>query len=183
MSAVVADTHAALWYLLEPSQLSAAANLALTQADQTGAGIFVSAISVVEAIYLVEKGKLAPAALQALVTALSDPAEAMYLLPVDWSITQAIHQVPRKLVSDLPDRIIAATAGHARRQAPGGAHLHHLVELTRDCGFPGHSSPSFGSPAVGTSSSLNIKQRVRGLDQFCFPGATNALWRSIWQKM
>src|SRR6266404_1173936 len=60
MSAVLADTHAALWYLLEPSQLSAAADHALTQADQPGAGIFVSAITVVEAIYLVEKARLPP---------------------------------------------------------------------------------------------------------------------------
>jgi PIN domain nuclease of toxin-antitoxin system len=110
MSTVLADTHAALWYLLEPSQLSAAADHALTQADQPGAGIFISAITVVEAIYLVEKGKLPPAALQALVTTLTDPAEAMYLLPLEFDVTQAVHQVPRNLVPELPDRIIAATA-------------------------------------------------------------------------
>jgi PIN domain nuclease of toxin-antitoxin system len=110
MSPVAADTHAALWYLLEPSQLSAAADQALTQADQPGAGIFVSAISVVEVIYLVEKGKLLQASLDALVNTLTDPAEAMHLLPVDFSVAQALHQVPRALVPDMPDRIIAATA-------------------------------------------------------------------------
>ena|SRR5947207_647428 len=110
MGPVAADTHAALWYLLEPSKLSAAADQALTQADQPGAGIFVSAISVVEVIYLVEKGKLPQASLDALVATLTDPAEAMYLLPVEFSVTQAVHQVPRALVPDMPDRIIAATA-------------------------------------------------------------------------
>jgi PIN domain nuclease of toxin-antitoxin system len=33
MGPVAADTHAALWYLLEPSQLSSAADQALTEAD------------------------------------------------------------------------------------------------------------------------------------------------------
>ena len=78
MDPVAADTHAALWYLLEPSQLSAAADQALTQADRPGVGIFVSAISVVEVIYLVEKGKLPQASLDALVATLTDPAEAMH---------------------------------------------------------------------------------------------------------
>jgi PIN domain nuclease of toxin-antitoxin system len=110
MGPVAADTHAALWYLLELSQLSAAADHALTQADQPGAGIFLSAISVVEVIYLVEKGKLPQASLDALVATLSDPAEAMYLLAVEIGVTQAVHHIPRGLVPDMPDRIIAATA-------------------------------------------------------------------------
>jgi PIN domain nuclease of toxin-antitoxin system len=110
MGPVAADTHAALWYLLEPSQLSAAADQALTQADQPGAGIFVSAISVVEVIYLVEKGKLPQSSLNALVATLTDPAEAMHLLPIDFNVTQAVHQIPRATVPDMPDRIIAATA-------------------------------------------------------------------------
>ena len=46
------------------------------QADQPGAGIFVSAISGVAVIYLVEKGKLPQASLDALVATLTDPAEA-----------------------------------------------------------------------------------------------------------
>src|SRR5438552_2716154 len=79
MVPVAADTHAALWYLLEPSRLSAAADQTLTQADRAGAGIFASAITVVEVFYLVEKGKLPQASLDALVATLTDPAEAVYL--------------------------------------------------------------------------------------------------------
>jgi len=95
MGLVAADTHAALWYLLEPSKLSAAADQALTQADQPGAGIFISAISVVEVIYLVEKSKLTQASLDALVATLGDPAEAMHMLPLEFSVTQAVPHIPR----------------------------------------------------------------------------------------
>jgi PIN domain nuclease of toxin-antitoxin system len=70
----------------------------------------VSAITLVEVIYLVEKGKLPQASLDALVAALADPSEAMHLLPVESSVTQAVHQIPRAWVPDMPDRIIAATA-------------------------------------------------------------------------
>ncbi len=121
MGPVAADTHAALWYLLEPSQLSAAADQALTQADQPGAGIFVSAITIVEVIYLVEKGKLPQASLDALVATLSNPAEPMQLLPVEFNVTQAVHHIPRAVVPDMPDRIIAATAV-----------AHHLPLVTCD---------------------------------------------------
>jgi PIN domain nuclease of toxin-antitoxin system len=131
MNAVLADTHAALWYLLEPSRLSVDADRALTQADQPGSGIFVSAISVVEVIYLVEKGKVPSAALQGLVTTLNDPGEAMHLLPLDGKVTQAVAQVPRHLVPDLPDRIIAATAL-----------AHQLPLVTRDAKLRASTVPT-----------------------------------------
>ncbi len=110
MSAVLADTHAVLWYLFDPARLSPAADAAFAGAIQSGAVIYVSVISVIEVRYLVEKKKLPVAAYQDLLSALRDPAIAVELLPIDLAVALAIEQVPRAAVPDLPDRIIAATA-------------------------------------------------------------------------
>jgi PIN domain nuclease of toxin-antitoxin system len=63
MPAVVADTHVTVWYLLEPQKLSQNATAALEAAEAAGDPIYVSAISLVEVTYLVEKGKLPEEAL------------------------------------------------------------------------------------------------------------------------
>ena len=58
MTAVVADTHAIIWYLVEPQRLSTNAVLSLDKATNTGQSIYISTISIVEICYLVEKKKL-----------------------------------------------------------------------------------------------------------------------------
>ncbi len=58
MSAVVADTHIAIWYLATPDRLSPDALAALDEADATAAPIYMASISVVEVAYLIEKGRL-----------------------------------------------------------------------------------------------------------------------------
>lgn len=58
MAAIVADTHAAVWYLLNAPNLSTRARDAMDEASDAGDPIYVSSISVVEIIYLVEKGRL-----------------------------------------------------------------------------------------------------------------------------
>jgi PIN domain nuclease of toxin-antitoxin system len=110
MSALLADTHAIIWYLFEPSQLSTAASAALSNAVHSGDVIYVSVISVIEVRYLVEKGKLLPTACDGLIAAISDPAIAVESLPIDLDVARALESVPRKIVPDLPDRIIVATA-------------------------------------------------------------------------
>jgi PIN domain len=57
MNDILADTHAILWYLFDPTRLSAAALQALTDAEKSGGRIFISAITLVEVRYLVEKGE------------------------------------------------------------------------------------------------------------------------------
>jgi PIN domain nuclease of toxin-antitoxin system len=109
MSAVLADTHAALWYLFNPSRLSAAADTALRQAEQMGE-IFVSVVSVIEVVYLVDKTRLPPITLADLVSVLKDPTRPITALPVTLAIAEQTSQMPRSLIPDFPDRIIATTA-------------------------------------------------------------------------
>jgi PIN domain nuclease of toxin-antitoxin system len=57
MAAVLADTHAILWYLTADARISRAVTAALDQATTAGDPIFVSAITMVEIQYLVERGR------------------------------------------------------------------------------------------------------------------------------
>ena len=110
MSAVVADTHAALWYLLNSQRLSPNACAALDAAIQGGDPVYVASVSLVEVVYLVEKGRLPEVALERLNNALADPASGFVTAPLDLAVAQALRRIPRDMVPDMPDRIIAATA-------------------------------------------------------------------------
>lgn len=111
MSAVL-DTHAALWYFHRPAALSSAALQSIRRAIHAGEPVYISAISLVETIYLVERGRLPLEALQRLETGLEDDASGLLLHPVDEDVARAVHRVPRAIVPDMPDRIVAATALH-----------------------------------------------------------------------
>ena len=56
--ALVLDTHSAIWYLSGSSELSLAARTVIETEERNGDSVFISAISLVEVIYLAEKGRL-----------------------------------------------------------------------------------------------------------------------------
>ena len=112
MAAVVSDTHAAVWYLLNTKNLSSNAQRAMDDAAKAGDPVYVSSISLVEVVYLVEKGKLPPIVLDRLTTALSEPNSGFLIAPLDLPVVLAVPQISRDMVPDMPDRIIAATALH-----------------------------------------------------------------------
>lgn len=112
MGGVIADTHAAVWYIVQPDRLSPAARAVLKQTATDGDLIYISAISIVEVGYLVEKGKLSATVWQRLIEALADIDSALVVFPVDSDVAIALQQIPRIAVPDMPDRIIAATALH-----------------------------------------------------------------------
>lgn len=112
MKAVVVDTHTIVWYLTEPEQLSENAIQALDQAVNTGQFIYVSAISIVEICYLVERYRLPELVLQRLLE-VSDTSEQIIITqPLNRIIAETLPQISRDIVPDMPDRIIAATALH-----------------------------------------------------------------------
>ncbi len=110
MPAIVADTHAIVWYLADDPRLSASAARALDDATRSGDPILVPSITLVELTYLVEKGRLPAAARLRLVEALADPEGPYQLAPLDGAVAGAVEQIDRTAVPDLPDRVIAATA-------------------------------------------------------------------------
>ncbi|HKV40548.1 MAG TPA: type II toxin-antitoxin system VapC family toxin [Blastocatellia bacterium] len=112
MSALASDTHALVWLLVEPAKLSIAATSAFQQAVDNGDPIFLSAISMVELCYLIEKGRLSQTVLDRLVAALAQPNPVLRVVPVTDDIALAITRISRVSVPDMPDRIIATTALH-----------------------------------------------------------------------
>lgn len=89
---------------------------------ETNGTIFVSSIIIVELIYLIEKGKIPPPVLRLLRDALDDSTIAFRLIEISREVADEVENVPRSIVSDMPDRIIAATALHL-----------NLPLVTKDC--------------------------------------------------
>jgi PIN domain nuclease of toxin-antitoxin system len=106
----VADTHAALWYLFGDARLSDSAKSAFDVAANSGHKIVLSVISLVEVVYLVEKNRLPASAYADLQRALRDPDHVLQEAPLTAEIIDAMRQVPRAEIPEMPDRIVAATA-------------------------------------------------------------------------
>ncbi len=112
MSAIVTDTHALIWYVNKSPKLSSAARLAFNQAEAAGELIYVPSIVIVELRYLVEKRTLTEADYRTILAKVISPTTALTIAPLDLALADALSQIPRNIVPDMPDRIIAATAHH-----------------------------------------------------------------------
>ncbi|MCA6575029.1 MAG: type II toxin-antitoxin system VapC family toxin [Pseudanabaena sp. M57BS1SP1A06MG] len=110
MMSVVADTHTIIWYLRSPEKLSTNAVNALDNALNNGESIFISAISLVEINYLVEKNRIPTSSLEQLLQLIDDPLVNLVVIPLDTPVAKAFTQISRKIVPEMGDRIIAATA-------------------------------------------------------------------------
>jgi PIN domain nuclease of toxin-antitoxin system len=107
---LVLDTHAAIWYLHKIQQLSETALRSVRAKVASRLPVFVSTISLVETVYLAERGRLPLEAIRRLTSAIEDPASGLQLYPLDKGVAEAVQQIPRDAIPDMPDRIIAATA-------------------------------------------------------------------------
>jgi PIN domain nuclease of toxin-antitoxin system len=110
MIAAIADTHTTIWYLFSDSRLGEAASDFIDSAIAKGGHIGVSAISIAEMIYLVEKGRIPANAVRDLQDATANPKAVLHYVPLDEHIAMKIAEIPRQDLPDLPDRVVAATA-------------------------------------------------------------------------
>jgi len=108
----VLDTHAAVWYLLDSTKLSESVYSLIDGAAASGTPTYISAVSLVEKVYLVERGRIAADAFSRFTSELDKENPAFTVVPLDAQIATALRQIPRKVVPDMPDRIIGATALH-----------------------------------------------------------------------
>jgi PIN domain nuclease of toxin-antitoxin system len=106
----VADTHAAIWYLFGDPRLSAPARAVFEEAAENGDEIGVSAITLVEIVYLAEKERIPAGTLPRILAALAGGESVLAEMAVDSTVARAMLEIPRSDVPDLPDRVIAATA-------------------------------------------------------------------------
>ncbi|MFP4437439.1 MAG: type II toxin-antitoxin system VapC family toxin [Chloroflexaceae bacterium] len=108
----IADTHTIIWYMYGDARLSAAGRLEIDSAAADGEQIGVSTISLVEIVYLAEKGRIAANVPDDILAVLHDPIPLLLEIPVDRTIVAALRRVDRVQVPELADRVIAATAHH-----------------------------------------------------------------------
>ena len=110
MKVCVADTHSLIWHLQNNPRLSRQGRLLFSQADAGEASIVVPTIVLVEMTYLAEKKRIANELVKAALNLLREPSENYRLASLNLAVVEALKQVSRSLVPDMPDRIIAATA-------------------------------------------------------------------------
>jgi PIN domain nuclease of toxin-antitoxin system len=108
MISAVLDTHAFVWYLIGDQRLSTNAQVFLSSVLQHGQLLAVPAISIVEIMYLEEKNKIPQGFVAHLLATL--PLSPFVVIPLDRDVIQAVLQVPRTLIKELPDRVIVGTA-------------------------------------------------------------------------
>ena len=111
MSAVL-DTHAAIWYLLDSKALSKTAFSLIDDAAASGQPAYISAVSLVEVVYLVERGRIAADAFERFVVELKQQNPAFTVVPLDSEVAAVLRTIPRNAIPDMPDRIVVATALH-----------------------------------------------------------------------
>lgn len=110
MIRAVADTHAVIWYLFEDERLSPIAREFMDDAAKNGEQIGISAISLIEIVYLAEKAKINPETFERLIQSIEADNAALVEIPVTGKIAKRMREVSHDAVPDMPDRIIAATA-------------------------------------------------------------------------
>lgn len=110
MAALAIDTHALVWYVEGSPQLSAPALAALHMAQTLGEPIYVSSVSLVEIAYLVEKGKLPAPLFDRIMQLLRQGQTVLTAVSFTLDMAETLRNIPRSLIPDMPDRMIAATA-------------------------------------------------------------------------
>jgi PIN domain nuclease of toxin-antitoxin system len=130
MITAVADTHTVIWYLYNDKRLSPAASQFFDTAVQQGQQIGVTSISLVEIVYLSEKGRIAPPAPGRVFSALQNPSSVLSEIPLNMSVVQALQQIPVSVVPEMPDRIIAATAPYLQVPIISRDHKIQATSLT-----------------------------------------------------
>lgn len=106
---IVVDTHVIIWTLAQSKRLSRNALSVLESSGNEGT-IFVSVISVIELIYLVERGRISKDILQLLFENVTNDESPYQLVDVTSEISGSLAEIPRNEIPEMPDRIIAATA-------------------------------------------------------------------------
>ena len=112
MADAVTDTHSLIWYLEADPQLGMSARETFFACARGEIVVYVPTICLVEIVYLQEKGRI-PAGLKSQFDVkLKAGTTGLVLSELSNAIVDALTQIPRAAVPDMPDRIIAATALH-----------------------------------------------------------------------
>ncbi len=110
MITAIADTHAVIWYLYDDPRISEKAKRFIEVTKGDGNQIGISTITLVEMVYLIEKGRIKEEAYTKLNKELKDNQSVLLEISLTNRIVVELAKIDRKSIPDMPDRIIAATA-------------------------------------------------------------------------
>jgi PIN domain nuclease of toxin-antitoxin system len=110
MLKAIADTHTVIWYLFEDDRLSQTAKSTIENIANNGDYVGFSSITIVEIIYLIEKGRVPSETLTKLMRETTQNDTVLLSIDLDENIARNLSNVSRNEVPDLPDRLIASTA-------------------------------------------------------------------------
>jgi PIN domain nuclease of toxin-antitoxin system len=108
----VADTHAVVWYLSKNKRLSRRVRTIFERATAGYVHVAIPSIVVVETAFLIQRARLAGAVIQSLLNLTEDPADGIYLYPLNLGVVKALVNIGPAAIPELADRVIAATALH-----------------------------------------------------------------------
>jgi PIN domain nuclease of toxin-antitoxin system len=94
MICAVADTHALIWYLYNDARLSPAAHDLIENTAASGGQIALSSITLIEIVYLIEKGRIDSEVLSRLLSELDVPDATLVEIPVDRGCIEFLRRVP-----------------------------------------------------------------------------------------
>jgi len=112
MISAIADTHTVIWYLYDDVRISEKAKRLIEATREQGNQIGISSITLVEIVYLIEKGRINREALTKLYSELKDHQSVLREIPLTNRIVIDLIKIDRNSIPDMPDRIIAATGLH-----------------------------------------------------------------------
>jgi PIN domain nuclease of toxin-antitoxin system len=104
------DTHSLVWCLSNRARLSQAATREIDAAIAAGDTLYVSSISFAEVLYLQEKHRLPVGSLDLVIREVRRADSAFAEVPLIAEVVTEMRNVPRAIVPDLPDRVIAASS-------------------------------------------------------------------------
>ena len=78
MFAAIADTHTTIWYTFADSRISSKAKKTIERASTQGLQVGVSAMTLAEIVYLMEKKRIASDTLARLIRVLREPKQLLY---------------------------------------------------------------------------------------------------------
>lgn len=100
----------------------------MDEATSADVPLMISAVTLVELIYLVEKGTFSEADVEAFHEILDAADSGFEVAPIDEAVARAVGRIPRAAVADPFDRMIAVTA--LLRAAPLVTYDRRLRQLT-----------------------------------------------------
>jgi PIN domain nuclease of toxin-antitoxin system len=109
MRSYVTDTHFLIWHLQDNPRLSHRGRSIFLQADEGKAIVAIPTIVLVEMVYLADKKRIANPLVEKALD-LHRVGGNYQVIPLNLAVVEALERIPRSVVPDMPDRIIAATA-------------------------------------------------------------------------